>query len=108
MKRVKLVMTAGIAFIGAFVLTACVKDEATGETSFSPVSAVQKAASTISDIPDESKATLLEGLACLLGATGIGAVAVPLLKTGAGYFRNKGNKSKSDAEASKSEEDASV
>lgn len=98
MKKMKNVLTAGIVGILAFALTACVKDETTGETSFSPIVATQKAVSAVANIPDETKATVLEGLAWLLGATGVGVCAIPALKAGSTYFRNKRKTSTTVAE----------
>lgn len=92
MKTLKNVMIVGIAVIGACVLTACMTDETTGETVFVGKEILAKAATAIQSIPDESKATALEGLAWLLGATGVGAAAVPALKAGAGYFRERWKK----------------
>lgn len=105
MKKMKSVLTAGIVGILVFALTACVKDEATGETSFSPIAATQKAVSTVANIPDETKATVLEGLAWLLGATGVGVCAIPALKAGSTYFRNKSKTSTSVAEESSAVDD---
>lgn len=85
----KMVMTFACGIGAALILGACTTDATTGETTFAPLEVLKSAASSVSNIPDESKAEVLEGLAALLAATGVGAVAVPAVKMGASYFRNK-------------------
>jgi len=98
----KVALTASIALLGLIAMTGCTTDPATGETTFAPLEALKGAAETVANIPDETKANALEGLAMLLGATGIGACAVPALKAGSNYFKNKSKKKKAEAEAEES------
>jgi len=102
----KVALIATIALFGIIAMTGCTTDPATGETTFAPIDALKGVAESVANIPDESKAQVLEGIAALLAATGVGAVAVPAIKAGAGYFRNKAEtkKSKSADEAVEGED----
>jgi len=94
----KVALIAGIALFGIIAMAGCTTDPTTGETTFAPIDALKGVAETVANIPDETKATALEGLAMLLGATGLGAVAVPALKAGSNYFKNKAEAKKKQAE----------
>jgi len=91
-------LIATTALLAVIAMTSCTTDPTTGETTFAPIDALKGVAESVANIPDESKAQALEGIAALLAATGVGAVAVPALKAGAGYFRNK-SKTKADTSA---------
>lgn len=69
--------------------TGCVTDTATGEKKFKPLEAAKVVIGKVDEIPDETKASALEALAWLLGATGFGGGAAVLLSRGANYYRNK-------------------
>lgn len=79
-----------IASGAAFLLAACVVNPDTGERSFEPVEAVKIAAQKIDEVPDETKANVLEMLAIALGGTGAGVV----LSGAAGYYRRRANAKK--------------
>jgi len=101
----KVALIAGIALFGIIALAGCTTDPTTGETTFAPVEALKGVAESVANIPDESKAQMLEGLAALLAATGVGAVAVPAVKMGASYFRNKSETKKSKADDAGADEE---
>jgi len=100
----KVALIAGVALFGIIAMTGCSTDPATGETTFAPIDALKGVAESVANIPDESKAQMLEGLAALLAATGVGAVAVPAVKMGASYFKNKAEAKKTKADTGADEE----
>lgn len=104
MKFGKIVLVSGV--ILSCVLTGCVSstNETTGEKEwvFAPADAVKGVITTVTELPDETKASVLEGLAWLLGTFGVGVSVVPVCTSAAGYFRNR---SKGNATASAAETD---
>lgn len=78
-----------VLLIAALVEVGCVANPETGEHEFAPVEAVKVAVAKVREIPDETKASILESLAWLLGATGVGGGVVVLAQRGASYYRNK-------------------
>lgn len=65
-----------------------------GGWEFAPCEAVSNAIDALDSVPDETKASAIEGLAWLLGFTGIGAVASPLLSKVASYYRKRDDNKK--------------
>lgn len=82
----------------ALLASGCVTTEG-GGLEFAPCEAVANAVEALGSVPDDTKATALEGLAWLLSFTGAGAIAVPLLSKVANYYRNRAdNKKQTDVE----------
>lgn len=101
----KNVLIASIAML-SIALTACksVTNPETGENEwdFAPAEAIRDAVSVVREMPDETKASILDGLGWLvgitIGATGVGMAAVPVCTSAANYYRNRA-KSKNSAVA---------
>jgi hypothetical protein len=109
MKKIgKVALIVSTVLFATGVLTACVSsvNSETGEKSwkFAPTEAVKTAVSAVKDIPDETKATIFEGLGWILGSLGVGATAVPICTATAGYFRNRAKNKVSLPEDSKAKE----
>lgn len=92
MKIGKVVLIASIAML-MVVQSACVgvTDPATGETvtKFAPAEAVKNALVAVKELPDETKATMVEAFGWLLGCLGVGAVGTPVCSRVAAYLRNR-------------------
>ncbi len=80
------------AVLGAAVCSGCVTG-ADGESTFAPIAALQQGVDKLGAIPDDTKASVLEAIAMLLGATGVGGGAAILASKGAAYYRNRGKRS---------------
>ena len=82
--------------VAALFETACVSDKTTGKTRFAPVAAIKEVVAKVQEVPDETKASVLEAIAWVLGLTGAGGGVTILAHRGANYYRNK-SKTKSVA-----------
>lgn len=71
------------------MISGCVTG-ADGESTFSPIAALQQGIDKLDSVPDDTKASVLEAIALLLGATGFGGGAAFLASKGASYYRNRG------------------
>lgn len=93
MKTGKVVLIAGIVILTS-VLSGCVGsvNPETGEKEweFAPVEAAKNAVTAVKEIPDETKASIFEALAWVLGSIGVGAAAAPTCSKVAEFYRNRG------------------
>lgn len=96
----KAVIVFFIASLFAFFEVGCVNDPATGKSKFQPIEAAKIVMDKVDEIPDETKASALEALAWLLGATGVGGGAGMLISRGASYYRNRAIAKNLQAQAS--------
>lgn len=87
--------SVGLVICGAtvaLIVSGCVSG-ADGESTFAPIEALQQGIDKLSAVPDDTKASVLEAVAFLLGATGVGGGAAILASKGAAYYRNRGKAS---------------
>lgn len=97
MKKIgKGVLTVSIALFATAVLSGCVSgvNPETGEKTweFAPGAAVKGAIETVKELPDETKASILDGVGWLLGTLGVGVAATPVCSGLANYYRNRKKK----------------
>lgn len=91
-----------LLFAIALFTAGCVTT-AGGGWEFAPCEAVANAVDALGSVPDETKATALEGLAWLLSFTGAGAVAVPLLSKAANHYRKRADDKKQTVQQNNSD-----
>lgn len=105
------VLIASIALFATVVLSGCVSatNPDTGEKNwkFAPTEAVKTAVVAVKEMPDETKASIFEGLGWLFGFFGAGAAATPICSKVANYYRNRG-KTKDKVAATQQEEKKDV
>lgn len=105
MKNEKLFCRTFLAAVPLLLLSGCVTG-ADGECTFAPIAALQEGVEKLSSIPDEAKASALEALAWLLGATGVGGGAAVLLQKGASYYRSRVQRTIENGQAASDSEQA--